>query len=522
MCLVIKMKIMLITLTILIILSAQTFADGIALNEDNSHYFGRWYGTTPTEEQVAAWVDQYANTGVKELMLCTNAQRVNFDSRVWDPLWHNYDPNGPDDQPLFASMTDPKQRTRARRWVDSVYNLNKAGIDVYAIWIGRCREKNISPWISMRMNDVHNADDRQNYIHSEFWREHPEYWRYPFRMHTLVDRELDYAQPEVRERSLKLIRELADRYDFDGLELDWMRFPYHFRPGHETEGQQILTQFMTDVRKILDKAEKRRGHEIKLGARVPTRPDVALGLGMDAVTWARNGLIDMLVVAPFWESTDTDIPLELWRQLLTGANVTLAAGIEIRILPYPKGPVGFNSIDTLRGMATSFLDRGADRIYLFNYMDANPTGGAVNSYHRILTELASMDLMEGKPKRFVQTYTDTWAPAQAKAIALPAEVGKDHWAAFRIHTGPKPESGTTKAILGIKNGAPINEGDIEVYINGEKCQLAGEITLPAPSPDFPTYAFDVPLATMQHGYNMLEFRANKDVTIGWAEFYSQP
>ena len=45
--------------------------------------------------------------------------------------------------------------------------------------------------------------------------------------------------PEVRKHHMALIHELAQRYDFDGLELDWMRFGFHFRPGHEREGAQI-------------------------------------------------------------------------------------------------------------------------------------------------------------------------------------------------------------------------------------------------------------------------------------------
>ncbi|MDF2668153.1 MAG: hypothetical protein K0R67_459 [Paenibacillus sp.] len=32
----------------------------------------------------------------------------------------------------------------------------------------------------------------------------------------------------------------------------------------------------------------------------PSRPQTARGLGMDAVEWARQGLIDMLVITPLW------------------------------------------------------------------------------------------------------------------------------------------------------------------------------------------------------------------------------
>ena len=111
-----------------------------------------------------------------------------------------------------------------------------AGLDPYAIWISRCREKRISPWLSMRMNDVHSVDDPSHFLHSTFWREHPEYWRVPHGSAApWVNRALNYAHAAVREHQMSFVRELLERYDADGLELDWMRFGYHLTPGRERE-----------------------------------------------------------------------------------------------------------------------------------------------------------------------------------------------------------------------------------------------------------------------------------------------
>ena len=79
------------------------------------------------------------------------------------------------------------------------------------------------------------------------------------------------------------------RYDFDGLELDWMRFGYHCKLGYEREGLAIRNDFTAQVSRLLDGWEKKRGHKIKLGARVPSRPQTALGLGYDVATWAQRG-----------------------------------------------------------------------------------------------------------------------------------------------------------------------------------------------------------------------------------------
>ena len=79
--------------------------------------------------------------------------------------------------------------------------------------------------------------DTTNFMHSTFWLAHPEYWRVPGSTSGWTDRAFDYAIPAVREHHMAFVRELLARYDADGLELDWMRFGYHFKPGHEEEGR---------------------------------------------------------------------------------------------------------------------------------------------------------------------------------------------------------------------------------------------------------------------------------------------
>ena len=186
------------------------------------------------------------------------------------------------------------------------------------------------------------------------------------------NRLFDYGRAEIRKYNMKLIRELAEKYDFDGLELDWMRFGFHFRPGYESEGVIILNEFTKKVRQLLDEWEQKRGHKICLGARVPSRPHTSIGLGMDAITWAREKWIDMLVLTPFFRTIETDMPIEIWKRLLEDTEVALATGLEVLIQSYLGCSSGnqTNSLETVRGASASMLDRGADRICLFNYMDS--------------------------------------------------------------------------------------------------------------------------------------------------------
>lgn len=498
----------------------------IALNEDCSHYFIARAGRELDAETVESWVDQYADTQVKTLMLNPNGMRTSYASEVWDPIWKGYDPDAGDDQPLFAGMQEnPEAIASIRKWVHTAWQLNDAGIDVYAHWIERARSRGISPWISMRMNDVHNAGNEQHAVHNTFWRENPHLRRIDYMYSTWQDRAFDYGKAEVREHNMRLVRELAERYDFDGLELDWMRFGYHFAPGGEEEGIRILNEFTAGVRRLLDEWEERRGHKIRLGARVPSSPSTARALGMDAVTWAKQGLIDMLTVTPFFRTIDTDMPIELWKQLLEGTDVVLAAGFEILLAPYPDYSVKLdgsiftchtNSLATVMGAAASALDRGADCIYLFNYMDSQTSIDDSQNYQQLLREVGSLDSITGKDRRHVVTFTDMHAVGEPAATALPALCPADTRREFRVHIGPRPTSGAAALILGIERGT-VSAESITVFVNGTPASFAGLTDLPMPHPDFPTYAFTVPVSALKRGYNMVMLIPSTEIVIGWVE-----
>ncbi|OPZ29885.1 MAG: hypothetical protein BWZ02_00903 [Lentisphaerae bacterium ADurb.BinA184] len=489
----------------------------LALNEDNSHFYFTRAGRPLTAATVDALVDQYAGTQVSHLLFCPNSMRTSYASRVWDPIWRGYDPQGPDEQPLLASLK-PEARSRARGWIHTAWALDQAGIDVYARWIAAARRHGISPWLSMRMNDVHNVDDERCYIHSEFWRGHPELRRVPYRFAAWTDRAFDYGQEAVREHHFRLIEELAERYDPDGLELDWMRFGHHFRPGHEAEGAALLTGFTRRVRQLLDAWERRRGHRIRLGARVPSRPQTALGLGMDAVGWARQGMVDWLVVTPFWASAEPDMPVEEWRELLRGTGVELCAGLEVLLRPSPGSRLfQANSLDTVRGAALSLLHRGADRIYLFNYMDSETTLDGADDYPRLLREIGDPAEMARRPRRHVLTFSDTWAVGEPQAAALPATVPAGGWHAFRLPIGPRPAAGDAFVALAFDPAGGLTGEAVAVRLNGEPCGPAESANLSKPSPEGPAWRCRVPPAALRDGTNVVELLAKAALTVTWVE-----
>ena len=478
-------------------------ATALCLNEDNSHYFFTRAGEKLDADTVAGFVDQYAGTQVRELMLSANSMRTSYASEVWDPIWRGYDPNGPDDQPLLAS-TPAASREGSRKWIHTAWDLAQRKIDPYQLWTARARRHGISPWVSMRMNDLHNVDDERSFMHSEFWRAHPEYRRVPWRAASWQDRAFDFAHAEVREYHLKLVRELVTRYPCDGIELDWMRFGFHFQPGREREGGELLTGFMREVRKLAGRK--------RVGVRVPSRPQTAVELGMDAVRWAELGLVDMVVVTPFWASIETDMPIELWRRLLP-PRVTLAAGLELLIRPYHAYAIQKNSLETVRGVAAAMLERGADRVYLFNYMDSQTAMERAEDTKAVLNECGKLSTLAGKTRRHVATYADTWGPGEASAALLPKSAGAGNWFALRLATGPK-WTGRAEVRLACDGPAPA-----ELRVNGVQCEYAGlRKEGPAPWPKEPVHVWTAEAAASQPVMTVIDARAaNAPLKVHWAE-----
>ena len=124
-------------------------------------------------------------------------------SDVWPAYWDGYDPAGPDDQPFLAPVP-LKQRRVWRKLTGNMLDVHRQGIDFPARVIDRSRQRKISPWITLRMNDVHENANLAHPIHSPLSRR-PEL----FRQGTTGDfaRALDYAQPEVRDHYRKLVVE---------------------------------------------------------------------------------------------------------------------------------------------------------------------------------------------------------------------------------------------------------------------------------------------------------------------------
>lgn len=490
---------------------AATPRNGLSLNEDANHFFVNRRAQRLTRESIASWVPQYANTQVRELILNVNAMRSAFASKTRDAFWSGFDPSKGPDQDLLAAMPDPKARQVWFDWIRCAWQMNQDRLDLYDIWIPEVRRHRMSPWISVRMNDLHDVDNERHPLHSSFWKQHPEFRRVPYRGEQR-DKALDYSRPEVRTHNFSFIEEICERYDFDTLELDWMRHGFHFRPGFEAEGQKILNSLHKEVRALLNTWAKKRKHPIGLAVRVPGSPITARLLGLNPAEWP----VDFVTPTNFWRTVDTAMPIETWRRLLP-KNVTLAAGLELGLNAF-WGSVATggrawqsNSLESVRGAAAAYLHQGADRIYLFNYMDSDTTLDDPSGYSALLRECGEASTLAGKTRRHVVTYQDTWAPGEIPAAPLPADLGPQRWRAFRLATGPFDAKLQPVIWLGIKSG----QSKFQVRCNGELCSPISQVETRKPGPNTPCSSFAV--KNWRGGDVVIEVTAETETRLEWVE-----
>ncbi len=256
--------------------------------------------------------------------------------------------------------------------------LHAQGIDPLQVMVdyGRREEKEVF-W-SIRMNDLHDANLNFEYAgvlyrENDYKKEHPEYM-----FGTPADRPeiggwsgLDFGRAEVRDYAFRIIAEVLENYDIDGVELDFMRFPTLFKS--TAHGQVVsdaerdaFTQWAQRIRDTADRVGEERGRPILIAVRLPDSVSYNRAIGIDLERWLEDDLIDMMTVGGYFQ-------LNPWEESVTLAakyGVKLYASIDdARIRSLPASRALRNDLLSKRGTALNLWSAGVDGIYMFNAFD---------------------------------------------------------------------------------------------------------------------------------------------------------
>ncbi len=258
----------------------------------------------------------------------------------------------------------------------------REGNDPPEIIVREGHRRGIDVFYSLRVNDIHDSFLPNEF--ASFKAQHPEWLlgiakiKAPGDGHVLTPEvpsevysaeflsSLNFAIPEVRDLKLRTIRDVAERYDFDGVELDLMRFPRLFRAFLEYRNSAVLTDFVRTVRQTLRERGTQRGRPFKLAVRVDENLVACRLDGFDVRTWVDEGLIDLLIVG--------DYAFPEGRDVRDFDRLTEDSPVQLYVcVAHPNKMIGGktflqgDSSSVLRGLAANYWHNGADGVYLFNW-----------------------------------------------------------------------------------------------------------------------------------------------------------
>lgn len=224
-------------------------------------------------------------------------------------------------------------------------------------------------WGSQRMNDRHHMYGLPDTwaLVSPFIKEHPEC--------VLADGGMNWLRAELQDRVFEHLREVAENYDVDGLDLDYTRIPPFFAAENAAAGREAMTAFVRRTREMLDAAGAKKGKRLGLSAQCYAQDPIVSSLtenwndGLDLRRWAKEGLLDILI-AHYRSKSAFEPDVSEWLEAVRGTPCQLYAGPgkPARRHCAATGALRFYTLEEHRAIAANLHRQGVDGISFYDYM----------------------------------------------------------------------------------------------------------------------------------------------------------
>lgn len=393
-------------------------------------------------------------------------------------------------------------------------SLLEEGHDMLGLALDRGREVGIKVYPSLRVSDAQMGGD-----FDPFSRAHPEMRigcqptvgygaernipNYP--------EQLDFAHPEVAARVPKVVDELLEIYDLQGLELDFNRRPHFFKPQEAVKNQQIMTDLLRRVHSSIQDAAGLLGHPIELLVRVPPVMEDCWNLGLDVRKWLAEGLMDVLIPGSYmW--LGLDLPVEPFVQAASGTETAILVGLVPRLSAAVGGlfagrpawmPDSGVTLEMYRAAMDVYYHRGVQGVEIFNFYTDVRYGAKLEIGH--LGEIG----YPGKVRAGTRVYPYMTIESLQKPVTLGPRP-KD----IRLASGEVP-TGATKLTLEVYVSHLTLLDHLAFSLNGKMIEGRREWSMPDQTaglqPQLPLqsgksaykYVFHLSSEDMQAGQNIL-------------------
>ena len=299
-------------------------------------------------------------------------------------------------QVLYPSkFLDPLVNSGLQKWRDQ-------GIDLVGRLVAETRKRGLEVFWHHRVSEVDiNAEGT-----GAAWKDgpaplkraHPEWvlktkwWRHGL---------WNLAVPAVREYTVKALREVAERYDFDGLQIDFARHVPCLPPGRQWELRRHVTELMRMARRMVLEVGRNRGRPLLLAAKVPQNLKECHVDGFDVESWCGERLVDILTLG----SRSVDVDLADFHRIAAARNIKLQPCFDDH---HTTDGYRYAPIAVLRGVFANWWQQGADSVVTFNWSSAPPEAckrlgqrpGPI-SHQEAYHQIGSLATMAFKDKTFV-------------------------------------------------------------------------------------------------------------------------
>ena len=206
-------------------------------------------------------------------------------------------------------------------WAPGIRGLRSEGTDALKVVTSHMHSKGKEVLAAIRMSDTHHATiSRETHLCPLFAVKNPQFViRQPDQRTN--ETALDYSYPEVRAHRLAIMQEIVEKYDVDGLELNFVRWAKHFPRDKGRQKADIMTRYVGTIHKMMATAAGKRGRKpLTLGVRIPESIEACWRAGVDIETWVKRGWIDYVVLST-WNNTDPNLPVGEFTRFTKPAGV---------------------------------------------------------------------------------------------------------------------------------------------------------------------------------------------------------
>lgn len=445
------------------------------------------YGRELFDRHVA----RLGESGVDTFLVNPNAQTVWYPSRKLPTVIDGY---ARGDREFFRGHAEGLGLSGEKlaayldhcvKFYNHYLDLVEAGVDWLAEMAAACRRHQVSPWLSVRMNDMHGADNPAgSFMNWKGFAEQQLRLRggmlNPGRGQKVYWQALNYERVEVRDYMMSVLRECVNDYDYEGLELDWLRNPHCCEPDASPQTSHLILEWLAEVRALTQARARVTGRAYPLGLRLPPSLAYLRSIGLDVQALVEEGLIDFVGFSNFWQ-TSWDMPYEEYRRIL-GDEITLYGIVEDApnwvpaVMPdLPLDPAMRNpgirylsaSAPLLRANAAGKLATGVDGIYVYNFHCTNQlkVPGLLADYSA-LVGIAEPMLLRGCEKHYALSTPGVNAPHWDVPCQLPAIIETGYRREFHLAMAAEPVAAGLRVFVQLIYDRRPGVPPLGVSING--------------------------------------------------------